>query len=250
MAYVTTKGIVIKTVNIGEADKIITLLSEDLGKIQTSAKGARRPRSNFVAGSQFLCYCEYTLFKGRDMYLLNSCDVIESFYNIRNDIYRLTYASHMVEIINDIVQENMKSSDLLRLFLNTLHYLAYTDKSPELITRIFELRALALSGFAPQVDGCIRCGKEINTIDHFLFDFRDCRFVCSDCQMSEGEEIRISKGTAKALFYIVYAVEKELFNFELAPNILSELGAFNERYLVDRLEKSYKKLNFLKKLKK
>jgi len=250
MAYAITKAIVIKTVNIGEADKIITLLSADLGKIQVSARGARRPRSNLVAGSQFLSYCEYVLYKGRDMYVLNSCNTIESFYNIRNDVVKLTYASHMVELLNDVTQENMQCVDILRLFLNALHCLANTDKPPELVTRVFELRLLALSGYAPQVHVCADCGKGIDLFDTFTFDFEKCGFVCPECANGVKSEMQLSKGAARAIFYIVHSPEKTLFNFELAPNVLSQLAAFNERYIKDRLEKEYNKLSFLKKLKK
>jgi len=71
------------------------------------------------------------------MYTVNSCDVIESFYDIRNDLERLTYAAHMMDIVNDVILENQPASRLLQLFLNSLYMLSKTDRSPLQIVRVF-----------------------------------------------------------------------------------------------------------------
>jgi DNA repair protein RecO (recombination protein O) len=149
MSYIKTGGIVIREVNTGEADKIVTILTKNLGKISAYAKSAKRPRSKFVAGTQFLCYSNLVLFKGRDLYSLNSCDVVEPFYEIRNDVVRLTYSAYITDIVNDLIQEEQPAAKSLQLLLNTFYMLSKTDKSPELITRIFELRFLSILGYAP-----------------------------------------------------------------------------------------------------
>ena len=149
MSYIKTKGVILKEVNVGEADKILTIFSRNKGKISGSAKGARRPKSALVAGTQLFCYSDLVLFKGKDMYSINSCDVIESFYEIRNDLVKLTYAAHINEIVLDTVQEEQPSTRVLQLFLNSLHMLAKTDKAPEQIARVFEIRLMSILGYAP-----------------------------------------------------------------------------------------------------
>jgi DNA repair protein RecO (recombination protein O) len=119
MSYLKTKGIVIREVNTGEADKVLTIFSRHNGKITGFAKGARRPKSKFIAGTQYLCYSEFVLYKNADMFSINNCDVIEPFYEIRNDMEKLTYSAHIVDILNDVVQENQPSGKILQLFLNT-----------------------------------------------------------------------------------------------------------------------------------
>jgi DNA repair protein RecO (recombination protein O) len=89
------------------------------------------------------------------LHIINSSEVIEPFYEIRNDIVKLTHAAHIADIVNDIIQEDQPSNRLLQLFLNSLHMLAKTGKSPELITRIFELRCLSIIGYAPHISGCM-----------------------------------------------------------------------------------------------
>ncbi|NLD48523.1 MAG: DNA repair protein RecO [Clostridiaceae bacterium] len=246
MSYIKTKGIVIKEVNTGEADKIITVFSKDRGKMSCSAKGARRPKSRMSSGTQLLCYSEFVLFKGRDIFSINSCDVIESFYNIRNDVEKLTFAAHMTDIISDIIQENQPATKVLQLFLNSLYMLAKTDKLPEQIIRIFELRLLTIIGYAPMVRGCLNCGSD--SVDNLFFSFNKCAFICGNCIKDEIDTMAISPGTAKTLNHIVYSNIKALFNFEVSECVLRELSRISKKYLKDRLEKEYRKLDFLKAL--
>ncbi|MCX7923509.1 MAG: DNA repair protein RecO [Clostridia bacterium] len=246
MGYVKTKGLVIKEVNTGEADKIITIFSRKHGKISGSAKNSRKTRNRLSAGTQLLCYSDFVLFKGKDIYSISSCDVIEPFYEIRNDIIKLTYAAHMLDLINDIVQEEQPATKMLQLFLNTLHVLAKTDKSPELITRIFELKLISILGYAPQVGSCTVCGGE--EFSNVSFSFKKCGFICGCCIEHDKYSMKILTGTAKAINYIVYAKMDELFNFNLSNEVLNELGRVTRRYLRDRLEKDYTKLDYLKSL--
>lgn len=248
MGYVKTNGIVIKEVNTGEADKIITIFSRNQGKISAHAKGARRPRSKFVACTQLLCYSDFMLFKGRDMFSINSCEVIEPFYEVRNDIVRLTYSAHLIDIVNDVVQENQPSSRVLQLLLNTLYMLTKTDRQPELLARIFEIRLMAILGYAPFVKGCMVCGD--GEADNFLFSFKNCGLVCTrkECVSKDPYARNIMSGTVRALCHIVYSRMDQLFNFNVSEAVLSELSYISRRYLRERLEKDYTKLDFLKEL--
>jgi DNA repair protein RecO (recombination protein O) len=247
MSYLNIKGIVIREVNVGEADKIITLLTKQKGKITVSAKGARRPKSSFAAGTQFLSYSDFMLFSGKDMYSLNSCDIIEPFYEIRNDMEKLTYAAHFVELVNDTVQENQPAGKVLQLFLNTLHMLAKTQKQPELLARIFELRLLTIDGYTPYVRGCTVCGRD--DCESYSFSFLKCGLICDCCSNQDPFAIELSSGSIKALTYIVYSKIEELFSFNVSQEVLDELEKIMRRYLRERLEKDYTKLDFLKQLK-
>lgn len=246
MSYIKTKGIVLKEVNVGEADKILTIFSKSKGKISGAAKGARRPKSRLIAGTQLFCYSEFVLFKGKDIYSVSSCDVIEPFYEIRKDLVKLTYAAHINEIVSDIVQEEQPSSKVLQLFLNSLYMLAKTDKSPQLITRIFEIRLMAILGYAPSVTGCIRCGRE--DFKDFYFSFKHCGFLCKHCIGDDLYAFKLSEGAARAINYIVYSKMKNIFNFEVSSPILLELEKVSKRYIRDRLDKEYKKLDFFKNI--
>ena len=157
MSYFKTMGVVLKEVNTGEADKIITVLTKKDGKISCIARGARRGRSRLIAGTQLLSYSDFMLYKGKDLYTVNSCDIIESFYNIRNDMHKLTYAAHTLSIVNDVIHENQPSPGVMQLLLNTLYVLSNKDKNPLLVTSIFEMRFLSILGYAPTIKCCSYC---------------------------------------------------------------------------------------------
>jgi DNA repair protein RecO (recombination protein O) len=248
MSYLKTEGLVIKEINTGEADKIITIFTKKKGKITASAKGARRPKSNISAGSQLLSYNEYVLFSGKQMYVVNSSEVIEPFYGIRNDIVKLTYASHLLSLVLDTVQENQPSPKILSLLLNCLHFLSASDKDPALIARIFEMRLMALSGFAPFFKGCAVCGK--TDAENYDFSFTLCGLVCrSDtCRQSDPAAVKLSSGVRKAISHIIYSTPDDLFKFSVSPEVLKGLEYINRRYLRERLEKDYNKLDMLKSI--
>jgi len=244
MGYVNYKGLVLKEVNTGEADKIITVLTAEEGKISISAKNARRSKNSASTGTQLLCFSNYMLFKGKELYNLSSCEVIESNYEIRNDIEKLTYCSHILELITDNVQEGEPSEDILRLLLNTFYVIAKTNRSLELVTRVFELRFMSLLGYEPNVSSCISCNK--TDTEKMYFDFDNSGLVCSECVSSKGRVVPLLSGTVKALRYIMYINPQKLYNFSLSEDSIKELGVISTRYIKEHIGKEYNKLDFLK----
>lgn len=241
------KGIVIKEVNTGEADKIITVLTGNAGKISAAAKNARRTKNPLAAGTQLLCYSDFMLFKGKELYNISGCDVLDSFYEIRNDIVKLTYCSHILELIEDNIQENEPSHEILQLLLNTLYVIAKTDKPVELVTRIFEIRLMALLGYEPNVAGCINCGKDDE--EGMYFDFDSSSVVCPQCFNRKGRILWLEAGSVKALKYIIHINPQKLFSFSLSENLVKQLGDFSKNYINEHIGKSYNKLEYLNTLK-
>ena len=94
-----TEGIVIKELRFKETSKILTLYTKDYGKIHAMARGAYKPKSQLIANTQPFSYNEYYLFKGRNFYYINQADIIDSFYDIRENISRVMYGSYLLELI-------------------------------------------------------------------------------------------------------------------------------------------------------
>ena len=99
MGTIKTNGIILQESNMGDYDKMLTILTPGYGKISCAAKGARRPKSALLAGSQFLCFGDYLLYQGTNTYHVNSCETIEMFYKLRTDLDKLKYASHITKKI-------------------------------------------------------------------------------------------------------------------------------------------------------
>ena len=237
MKNIKVNGIVIAENNMGDFDKMLTILTPNLGKIGCSAKGSRRPKSLLLSGTQFLCFGEYMLFKGSEHYTMNSCETIEMFYNIRTDLDKLTYASYITKIINDVTTENQNSFNTLKLFLNTLYMISETDKDLDFITAVFKLRMLKILGFAPNIKEC-SCCKTKENLTHF--SIIDNGFKCSNCSKQDTGSISMSNPTMNAIKYIMSADSKKIFSFELSENCQKELVLISNIYLNEKLEKEYK----------
>lgn len=237
MKQVKVNGIVISESNMGDYDKMVTLLTPNLGKISCSARGARRTKSLLLAGTQFLCFGEYQLFKGGDSYKINSCETIEMFYNLRTDLDKLTYSSYITKIVSDVTTENQNSYNTLKLFLNTLYTISETDKDLGLIVSVFKLRLLKILGFAPNTRECVNCGEKEN-ITHF--SIIDNGFKCSACSKQDTGAIKISDASKNAIKYIMVADSKKIFSFSISEEGKKELEIISNLYLNDKLDKEYK----------
>lgn len=237
MKQLKVSGVIIAENNMGDYDKMVTLLTPNLGKISCSARGARRSKSLLLSGTQFLCFGEYQLFKSSDTYRINSCETIEMFYNIRTDLDKLTYASYITKIINDVTTENQNSYNTLKLFLNTLYAISETDKSLDLITSVFKLRLLKILGFAPNTKSCVSCKTEEN-LTHF--SIRDNGFKCEACSKQDTGAIQMKEPTLNAIKYIMIADPKKIFGFSLSDDCMKELELISNIYLNEKLEKEYK----------
>lgn len=236
MGIIKTKGIILSESNMNDFDKMLTILTPN-GKIGCAAKGARKPKSLLMAGTQFLCFGEYMLYQGTSSYHINSCDTIELFYPIRTDLDKLKYAVHVTKIINDVTDENQNTYRILQLFLNTLYMISETDKDLDFILSVFKLRLLCLLGFTPQIKTCTNC-KTGENITHF--SIRDNGFKCEACSKIDKGAIRISDSTKTAMQYIVLADPKKIFSFQLSEENLQELNLVSNLYFNEKLEKEYK----------
>ena len=237
MGIIKTKGIVLMENNLGDYDKMLTILTPGLGKIGCAAKGARRPKSLLMAGSQFLCFADYTIYKGNDTYHINSSETIELFYKLRTDLDKYKYAVHITKIILDVTNENENCYHTLQLFLNTLYTMAETNRSLEFVTAVFKLRLMCILGFKPMVNQCANCG--IDT-DFKYFSLKENGLKCSSCGKTDKSAIELSPATVDAIKFIVSVPAKKLFSFHIPEAAEKELALVAKLYLNEKLEKEYK----------
>ena len=197
-----------------------------------------------MAGTQFLCFADYLIYKGTDTYSINSCETIEFFYNIRTDLDKYKYAVHITKIILDVTTENENSYRTLQLYLNTLYTISETDKNLDLILAIFKLRLMCILGFKPEVEKCTNCN--INE-DIKYFSLKDNGLKCSSCGKSDKSCIEILPVTVDAIKYIVLAPAKKIFSFNVPEESIKELEIISKLYLNEKLEKEYKLEDLFKK---
>lgn len=237
MANLKLNGIVIAENNMGDYDKMLTILTPNCGKISCVAKGARRPQSALLAGTQLFCFGEYLMYKGTNTYHINSCETIEIFYNLRTDLDKLKYAIHINKIIQDVTEENENCYRILQLFLNTLYIISETDKDKDFILSVFKFRLLCILGFLPRTLKCTSCKEEKRLTK---FSIRDNGFKCDACGKQDKSSIDMSESTKNAIKYITSSPPKKLFSFNLKDESLEEFKLITKIYFNEKLEKEYK----------
>ena len=207
------------------------------GKISCVAKGARKPKSALLAGTQMFCFGEYLMFKGSQTYHINSVEPIEVFYNLRIDLDKLKYAVHINKIVQDVTHENQNCFRILQLVLNTLYTISETDKNLDMILGVFKLRLLCILGFTPQIVGCTNCQEKEKLT---YFSIKDNGLKCNVCGKQDTSTIKISESTLNAIKYTVTAPPKRLFAFNLKEESLEEFKLVTKLYFNEKLEKEYK----------
>lgn len=237
MATIKVKGIVLSENNMGDYDKMLTILTPNFGKISCVAKGARRPKSALLAGTQLFCFGEYLVYQGTSTYHINSCETIEMFYKIRTDLDKLKYAIHLNKIVLDVTDENQNCYNILQLYLNALYMIAETDKDKDFTISIFKLRLLSLLGFTPRVMACVNC-KEKEQLNYF--SIRDNGVKCEACSRQDKSSIFVSQSTMNAIKYTISAPAKKVFSFNLKNESLEEFKLITKIYFNEKLEKEYK----------
>ena len=251
------KGLVIRTADIKESDRLITIFTEEMGVITAMAKGARSLRSRHLAASSLFCYSSFVLYSKGENYWIRESELHESFFGIRKSVDGLALAGYILEVICHAAV-SAPDRELLRLSLNSLYAIA-SDKYPlPHIKAAFEIRCASVLGFMPDLLACRACGEKLGD---FFFDIMNASLVCYSCHkkaegslvVDEPHERRIvtilSEGAKIALGNSVHAPLEKLFSFKISDEDMHLFSVAAESYLLNHLERGFKSLDFYNSLK-
>ena len=244
----TTQGLVLREVNYKEADKILTVLTRDLGKKTVKARGCRRKNSRLAAGSQLLVYSEVTLNQRGDFWELAEADPQQQFWRVRQDIETLALASYFAEVTERTCQEGEDASEVLSLVLNSLYALDTLKKPRALVKAAFELKLLSITGYEPLLEGCAVCGAQSPQAPRLHLS--QGVLHCAGCRglMGEGVSMPLSPAALAAARHIVGGEAKKLFSFQLSPEALTLLARASEAFLMTQQERGFRTLDYYKQL--
>jgi len=160
MPSITTQAIVLRRVNYRENDRMLTLFSPTLGRIDAAARGCRKTKSALGGSTELFCSGEYQFHQNRDRYTLTGCAIQESFYPLREDYDRLVYGAYLLALCEASVQPGEEHPELYALLLSALARLAYgaSTQSPAALTVVFLLQFAESLGYRPRLDACAHCG--------------------------------------------------------------------------------------------
>lgn len=258
MEELKTMGLVIHETSLGEADKLLTVLTPEHGKILVTGKGVSSLKSRHMTSAQLFSYSYFVFKKSRKYFYISDSDMEECFFNIRYDVEKLSLAGYLCDIANDLALENVSDPELLRLMLNTLYALANKKINIELLRAAFEFRAACQAGFMPELSECGICGGIIESEDT-VFDVMNGHTRCSKCisvMKKEGLDpdgtaeinVKISSSVLAALRYIANAPLNKYLSFSLPDDEIEILSRFCETYLLSHLEHSFSSLKFYKNI--
>ncbi|MFN0091140.1 MAG: DNA repair protein RecO [Acidimicrobiales bacterium] len=170
-------GIVLRTYKLGEADRIVVLMTRGVGKLRAVAKGVRKTRSRFGARLEPTSHAALQLYRRRELDLITQAETVDQFPVFRSDLSRLGRASSMLEAVDHLALEREPNPRLYQMLLGALRTLAAQD-SP-LVAPAFFLKALAAEGFEPSLGLCVQCGAAEELVS---FDVREGGVRCWGCR--------------------------------------------------------------------
>ena len=158
MALYRDRGVVLRTYKLGEADRIISFVTERHGKVRAVAKGVRKTKSKFGSRLEPTSHVALQLYEGRELDIVTQAESVDHFKSIREDLDRLSKAVTMLEAVDQLSMEREDNPDLYRMLLGALRSL--DDTNSPLVVAAFHWKLLAQEGFRPMVETCVQCDEE------------------------------------------------------------------------------------------
>ena len=252
---IEVRGLVIRTVDIKETDRLITIFTEQMGAVTALARGARSLKSRKMSATMQFCYSDFVLFQRADKYEVKEVSLIESFFDIRRSIDALALANYIAEILSDVTISEQEN-ELLRLSLNSLYAISTGKYDTKKVKAVFEIRAAAILGFMPDVLACNSCGERMGD---FYMDIMGGTIRCSKCHTHaersgaisiDAHESRVisvlSEGAKMALGYSIHAPLEKIFSFNIPEDDMRLFAKTTELYLLNQLGHGFKTLDFYK----
>ncbi len=253
----STDAILLRKIEYGDHDFIISFLTQSKGKISTIAINAKKSIKRFSGALDLFSvnHIQCTLPKKRKdaLIVLSQADLENGYANIRYDIFKTAYASFWVELIYFWVEEDKEQSLLYDLLLFSLKMLSDSVIDKAILSLLFQIRFMHISGFSPQIEACVACSSQLDNIHQkkIWFDFQDGRILCQNCiQKKTKHGMMVSKGTLKQLYWINNTPMERADRIRFSNVAIREGERLLESFIPFHVGKNLKSLRFLNHLRK
>ncbi|MGX8705584.1 MAG: DNA repair protein RecO [bacterium] len=194
MGQLIIPALVLRRSDYSDYDRMVTLFSPDMGRVDAIARGCRRPKSPLVNAVEPFTRGEYQLFERQGRFSIEQCQISENYYALRTDYDKLCHGAYWLRLLDAAVLPNTPARELFVMTLRALAHLNWGELPPEMVTMAFEMHFMALNGLQPRMDACIRCGRLIN--GDARFDADQGGAVCLECPTNAPD---ISNGARRIL---------------------------------------------------
>jgi len=241
-----TEAIVLKRIKLGEADRILTLYTADLGKIKAVAKGTRRPKSKLGGHVELLTHSLLMLARGRNLDIITQAQTIDNFLALKDDLGRISYSLYILELVDSFTAEHIENRRLFSLLLDTLHRLSQAEDG-EPVLRYFELHLLDHLGYRPRLQQCAGCSAPLQPVTNF-FSSSQGGALCHDCGYQEPIARPLSLNALKVLRLWQECDYATASRVRINSQLSSELEQVLREYIRYLLERQLKSTAWLDKL--
>jgi len=238
-----TEAIIIKKTKLGEADRILTLYTPRMGKIQAVAKGVRRPRSKMSGHLELLTHSLVSLARGRNIDTITGSQTISSFLPLKSDLWLASCALYVTELVGQFTADHIENYPLFQLLLETLHRLCQ-DGDNELVLRHFELHLLNKVGYRPQLQQCVNCHSTLVPAAN-SFCSSAGGVLCPGCRQSQPLTHPLSVNALKVLRLLQIDDYSTVRRLKMNPGLSRELEQVIKHYLRYLLERDVKSAAWL-----
>lgn len=245
MSLFKGSGVVIKTLDYKENDKLVWLYTEEFGKITAIARGAKKSKNKLFSITLPLCYAEYMVFKGKNLSNLQEGKIINSFQGLLNNLDKLTYSSYICELIDIALVEGEANKGLFKEFVTTLYLLNTDAIDYEMLVRCFEIKLLTATGYGLTLDSCVICKEKISLSNYISLSYFGG--ICEKCNKQHG--LYISKGAYNALKFLSNTSLDKVFRLNLSKDIKKEIEKVTTFIISSSFSKKPKSLEMLNYLK-
>lgn len=240
------EGIVLRRRNLGEADSIFVVFSEELGKFEGIARGVRKARSRMRGHLEPLTFSRFLLARGRNLDVFTQAETIRSFPRITGDLDRWASASYYLELVDRFTVDHAENRELFDLLFAALEHLD-GDAPRLLVSRYFELHLLAITGFELQIDSCAACGDRLPPEDTLLSPASG-GLVCRPCRPDAGVGRLISVPAIKVLRHARRSSLPEFTALRVPPDVEAELERALAEVVRYQLEREIGTARFVREL--
>ncbi len=239
-----TEAIVLRRYDFGEADRLLTLLTPEHGKLRAIARGARKPAGRMTGHVELFSRAKMMLSRGHELYTIAQAEQAEPYLALREDLERGTYAYYLVELLDCFSEFEEPNQPLYALLNAALGWLCALDAHLQLVTRFYELHLLSLVGFQPELFQCTGGREELEPQDQY-FSVPDGGVVCPDHVFGRAA-VPLSLTALKALRFLQtrdYETVKR--RVQVSTAVHQELERILQAYIVHFLEMRLKSVEFI-----
>ena len=245
MSLQHTKGLLIGSLEIGEADRIVVLYTEDFGKIRLAARGCRRMKSRLMGSTQLLTLVDVVFFKkNQGLHRLTQSDIIYSFPRLRGELRRMMAGLYVIELLNAVTPEAEPNRPVFGL-TNQILNLMNEGGDLDTLLLLYEIRLMSLAGYQPQVNHCVKCHRPLLESQQIRFIVALGGIACESCCHSHIQGIKLSLGNLNFLRQALKISLDKLGRLSLTQSSKKELQSLLRSYLAYYLERELHSTRFL-----